>query len=123
MACANFAGLDSGDLSTWIEPARSSCEQVRAGLGELHIGAALVEPQPAAFDRKLETSLVLCWSGLEIMQQRPVDQLDMDAAVLHGLDGVGDFHQLARGGFCIGEGAGWTSLIIGQARTRRSACG
>ena len=59
MACANFAGLDPGDLSTWIEPARSSCEQLRASLGELHIGAALVEPQPAAFDRQVETGLVL----------------------------------------------------------------
>jgi hypothetical protein len=27
-----------------------SCEQIRARLGDLHIGAALVQPQPAAFD-------------------------------------------------------------------------
>jgi hypothetical protein len=33
-----------------------------------------------------------------LLQERPVDQLDMDAAVLHGLDGVGDLYQLARGG-------------------------
>jgi hypothetical protein len=41
-----------------------------------------------------------------LLQERPVDQLDMDAAVLHGLDRVGDLHQLARGGFWIGVGAG-----------------
>jgi hypothetical protein len=38
------------------------------------------------------------------VQEWPVDQLDMDAAVLHGLDGAGDLHQLAGGGFRIGEG-------------------
>ena len=41
-----------GDANTRIEPARLSYEQLGAGQGELHIGAALVEPQPAAFDRE-----------------------------------------------------------------------
>jgi hypothetical protein len=41
-----------------------------------------------------------------LQQERPIDQLDMDAAVLHRLDGISDLHQLARGGFRIGEGAG-----------------
>src|SRR5215475_3072510 len=35
--------------------AMSSCQQIRAGLGELHIGAALVEPQPAAFNGEIDT--------------------------------------------------------------------
>jgi len=39
-------------------------------------------------------------------QERSVDLLDMDAAVLHGLDGIGDLHQLARGGVGIIEGVG-----------------
>ena len=43
MAYANSAGLDAGDANTRIE--RSSCEQLGAGLCELHICAALVEPQ------------------------------------------------------------------------------
>jgi hypothetical protein len=30
------------------------------------------------------------------VEEWPVDQLDTDAAVLHGLDRVGDLHQLAR---------------------------
>ena len=46
------------------------------------------------------------------MQHRPVDQLDMDAAILHRLDGVGDLHQPSRGGFRIGEGAGLDDLIM-----------
>ena len=40
-----------------------------------------------------------------LLQERPVDQLDMDAAVLHGLNGIGDLHRLSRGGFRIGKGA------------------
>jgi hypothetical protein len=39
------------------------------------------------------------------LQKRPVDLLNVDAAVLHRLDGVGDLHQLARGDLQIGEGA------------------
>ena len=46
------------DANARIEPARLSYEQLGAGQGELHIGAALVEPQPAAFDREVETSLI-----------------------------------------------------------------
>jgi hypothetical protein len=37
-------------------------------------------------------------------QERAVDQFDMDAAILNGLDG--DLHQLLRGCFWVGKGAG-----------------
>jgi hypothetical protein len=40
-----------------------------------------------------------------LLQERPVDQLDMDAAVLHRLDGIGDLHQLPSGSFRVGKGA------------------
>jgi hypothetical protein len=63
-----------------------------------------VLPQPAAFDREVETSFVLGGAAAQFVQERLVDQLDMDAAVLHGLDGIGDLHQLPRGSFRIGEG-------------------
>jgi hypothetical protein len=82
-----------------------SCEQIRAGLGHLHIGAALVLPQPPAVDRKLETGAVFGRAALVLKQKRPVDQFDQDASVLDGLNGVGDLHQLLRGGFSIGERA------------------
>jgi hypothetical protein len=38
--------------------------EIRGGLSELHIGAALVEPQPAAFDRDVEASILVAggWS-------------------------------------------------------------
>ena len=34
------------------------CEQIRAGLRELHIGAALVLPKPAARDRETRDGLI-----------------------------------------------------------------
>jgi len=66
-------------------------------LRELHIDPALVEPQPAALDAQVETGLVLGRAAAQFVQERPVDQLDVDAAVLHRLDGIGDLYQLGQG--------------------------
>jgi hypothetical protein len=63
-----------------------------------------VEPQPSAFDRELEACTVFRRRAAQVVQEWPVDLLDVDAAILHGLDGAGDLHQLAGGGFRIGEG-------------------
>ena len=57
-----------------------SCQQIRAGLGELHIGAALVLPKPAARDRKIESGLVFGRAAFQVVEKTPVDQLDEDAA-------------------------------------------
>jgi hypothetical protein len=38
------------------------------------------------------------------VQKGPIDQLDKNAAVLHGLDRIGDLEQLAGGFFWIGIG-------------------
>jgi hypothetical protein len=51
----------------------------------------------------LKPGLVFGRRALELKQERPFDLLDIDAAVLHRLDGVGQLHQLARGGVGIGE--------------------
>jgi hypothetical protein len=53
----------------------------------------------AALDREPEAGAVLCRRGLEIEQHRPVQQFDMDPAVLNGLDRIGEFDQVAGGGF------------------------
>jgi hypothetical protein len=45
---------------------------------------ALVLPEPAAFDREVETSLVLGRAAAQFVQEWPVDQLDMDAAACTG---------------------------------------
>jgi hypothetical protein len=39
------------------------------------------------------------------LQHRPIDLLNVDAAVLHRLNQIGDLQQLARGGLMISEGA------------------
>jgi len=55
-----------------------------------------------AFDRELEAGAVLRRAALELRQERPVDLLNVDAAVLHGLDGVGELQELEGGGFPSG---------------------
>jgi hypothetical protein len=56
-------------------------------------------------DRAIETcpELVGAAAGFE---ERRIDQLDVDPAVLHWLDRAGDLDQLAGGDIRIGEGAG-----------------
>jgi hypothetical protein len=63
-------------------------------------------PKPATGDGQLETGRVLRRVAAFLEQEGPVDFLNMDAAVLDGLGGVGDLQQCARGGFRIGERAG-----------------
>jgi len=63
-------------------------------LSEPHIRPALVHPQPAALDRELEAGAVFGQGALELGQERPVDLLDVDAAVLHWLEGVGSSSSL-----------------------------
>jgi len=82
----------------------TACEQIRVGLRELHVSAALVLPQPAAFDRKLEAGAIFCRAAFVIIQERTVDQLDEDAAVLDGIDRVCDLHKFLRGSQGIGKG-------------------
>jgi hypothetical protein len=58
----------------------SIVRQSRACLSELHIGAALVFPKPAARDRKIEPGLVFGRAAFQVVEKTPVDQLDEDAA-------------------------------------------
>jgi hypothetical protein len=44
-----------------------------------------VLPRPTARDRKIESGLVL-GRIFQVVEKRPVDQLDEDAAILFGLD-------------------------------------
>ena len=53
---------------------------------ELHIDPALVEPQPAALDAQVETGLVLGRAAAQFVQERPVDQFDIDAAVTGSME-------------------------------------
>jgi hypothetical protein len=77
----------------------SSGEQVCAGLGEAYKRTALVQFQPTALDRAIKPSLVFCRRRLVLVQRRPVEPLDQNAAVYIGLMSVGDLEELARRGF------------------------
>ena len=66
-----------------------------ARLRELHIRAALVQHEPATLDRQLQASTVFGRRCALSKQEGRVYQLDVDPAVLHDLDVVGDLQQLA----------------------------
>ena len=72
-------------------------------------------PQPATLDRARKGGAVLRRQAA-LGQEGRIDLLDMDAAVLDGLDRVGDLDQPACGGFRIGEGRGAINFVI------RSSC-
>jgi len=81
-----------------------SGEQLRAGLGEPHVSAAFMHDQPAALDRELEAGAIFRGRRLMLEQHRAIEQLDMDATILHGFDRIGDLDQLAGGGFGVRVG-------------------
>jgi len=79
-------------------------EQLRAFLGDFHIGAALVHPEPVLSNGVVETGFIFSRCGLEGAEHRPIDLLDVEAAILNRFHRAGDLHQLARGDFRVGIG-------------------
>ena len=78
-----------------------------------------MQPQPAFGDRADESGVELIRRAASI-EERSVDQLDIDAAVLNRLDPIGDLDELAGGGVRINEAArtrriswAWDSTICG----------
>ena len=74
-----------------------SYEDILAALREAYEGTALVELQPAALDRSIEPSFAFRWRSLVLVQHRPVEPLDQNAAVHIGLVSIGELDDLARG--------------------------
>jgi hypothetical protein len=64
-----------------------SGKQIRAGLGELDISAALMPFKPSFFNRAVKRSAELIWRAAGL-QELGVDQLDINPAILHGLGGA-----------------------------------
>ena len=58
--------------------------------------------QPATRDGERHACAVLGGAALVLEQERAVDQLDVDAPILRGLDGAGDLDDAARGLLGIG---------------------
>ena len=71
-----------------------------------------MEFQPAAPDGEREAGLVFVRRASLTVQERAVDLLDVDAAILHDLKSVGELHQLARGLFRISEGRSVVSFML-----------
>jgi hypothetical protein len=88
---ASKAGIAGDSLA--IAPAARE-DQLRAGLGEPDVGAALMQHQPAISDGAIEASLVFRRRAPQLIDERPVDPLDIDAVVLHRLEGVGQLSLL-----------------------------
>ena len=94
-------------------------EQVRAALRQPHERAAVVHFQPAQANGTIEALRVFRRRALVAEQERAVEFLDVDPAILHWLEGVGVLHQAAGGFVRIGIGSVGDELH--QARPRSCA--
>jgi hypothetical protein len=56
-----------------------------------------VHLDPAVLDGMLQPGAVLGGRAFDLEEKRPVDLLDMNAAILNGFDAAGDLDQLASG--------------------------
>jgi hypothetical protein len=90
----------------WSQHGRGldSSEQIGPGLAEPHERAAVMQFEPAALDGELETRRILRRRAPIDVQERTVDLLDIDAAILHHFEGMGVLHQTACRPFGISEG-------------------
>ena len=75
-----------------------------------------MEPQPSAFDRELEACTVFRRRAAQVVQEWPVDLLDVDAAILHGLDGVGELRSAASGFAKHRRLCSWMSVELPRRR-------
>jgi hypothetical protein len=82
-----------------------SGEQIGAGGGELHVGSALRQFQPAAGDSEIQASAVFRGRALVAEQERAVELFDIDAAILNRFESRRMLHQPARGFLGIVERA------------------
>jgi hypothetical protein len=89
--------------------------RLRAPIGELHVGAAFVPPEPTERNRASDPGTKLITTAAS-RQKGLVDALNVDSPVLRGFDTVGDLDQLARGGIGVGEGASWMNCLSFLAR-------
>jgi hypothetical protein len=85
-------------------PAASPCqlsgEQLGARGGEFHVGAGLMFEQPSLRDGAIEAGTGFGGTSA-FTQKRQIVRLH--ATVHDGFDGIGEFNELARGLFGVGE--------------------
>ena len=82
-----------------------SGEQIGAGGGKLHVGSGLMQFQPAPFNGELQAGAVFRGCAFIAEQERAVDLLDIDPAILNRFKSVCVLQQSARGLLRVGVGA------------------
>jgi len=97
-----------------------SGEQVRAALRQFHERAAVMHFEPAALNRQVEAGPIFRRRSFVAKQERAVEFLDIDAAILHRLEGVRVLHQTARSfvGIAIEAVGGVFHQFLMQPRPR-----
>jgi hypothetical protein len=80
-----------------------------------------VHRQPATLQRQLHARAVLRRAAHVLEQERAVDQFDVDAPILRGLDGAGDLDDAARGLLGIGVGARFGAFQVLRSSFANSA--
>src|ERR1700739_438082 len=100
----NFCSLPTATHALACAASAADIEHLGTGRGALHVGPPLVPPQPAQRDRALQRRAVLIRRAASL-EERAVDQLDIDAAVMDRLDPVGVLYQLGGGDGGRGEAA------------------
>ena len=74
--------------------------------------AALMQIEPAVLNGVFDPGTELWPTGLERVEERRVDLLDVDAAVLNRLDARGELDQLAGLGLRVGKGRSAEKLVM-----------
>jgi len=106
-----------------IDAVQQEVAQSLADMARDAVSGRMLHRMASLGDGPIEPGLVLGRRGLQLEQHRPVDLLDVDTAVLDGLDGVGEFDDLACGEFRIGVGTRLDEFVHAGATypARRSA--
>ena len=79
--------------------------QISAGRRELNKCSAVMNFQPAPFDREFQAGAVLSRSASVHIQERTVDFLDIDPTILNGFEGVRMLQEATGGLNRIGKGS------------------
>jgi hypothetical protein len=90
--------LASGLIDDKLAPSR---DQRCAAIGELHVGAALVQPQPTQRNGALNARAEVLASATGC-EERRIDAFDVDAAILRRLD-----RRSRSRPACVPGGQGW----------------
>lgn len=100
-----MSGSGIGSSEALCHPFDISGEQRRTRLGELSRKSRSRAATASPWQSPLKPGLVFRRRALELIEEGAVDLLNVNAAVLHRLEGVGQLDQLAGGDIGIGEGA------------------